>query len=206
MSTLSPQQLKCGVLCQRLVSKFQMQNPVALCDLEVKFEMKGPFPYSSSWLRKNLLFSKYINNYFWIFTLMDFQVGQLRVSLDTAQFLCVFSTIQLFGLKVPFFEFQFCMHACLSCLSGVRLFAIPTIAHQVPLGFSRQEYWSGLPYPPLWNLPNSGIALTSLMSPALASRVFTTSSTWENLNNPHKTFHGACFYFAKERKKFHGYQ
>ena len=42
-------------------------------------------------------------------------------------------------------------------LSRVRLFATPwTIAYQVPppMGFSRQEYWSGLPFPSLGNLPD----------------------------------------------------
>ena len=34
--------------------------------------------------------------------------------------------------------------------------------------YSRQEYWSGLPWPPLWDLPNPGIEPMSLMSPALA--------------------------------------
>ena len=41
---------------------------------------------------------------------------------------------------------------CACLLSHVRLFVTPqTAAHQVPLsmGFSRQEYWSGLPFPPL---------------------------------------------------------
>ena len=45
-------------------------------------------------------------------------------------------------------------------LSRVRLFAIPwTIAHQDPLsmGFSRQEYWSGLPFPSLGDLSDPGI-------------------------------------------------
>ena len=45
-------------------------------------------------------------------------------------------------------------------LSRVRLFATPgTIAHQAPLsmGFSRQEYWCGLPYPPPEDLPDPGI-------------------------------------------------
>ena len=45
-------------------------------------------------------------------------------------------------------------------LSRVRLLATPwTIAHQAPLsmGFSRQEYWSGLPCPPPGDLPNPGI-------------------------------------------------
>ena len=45
-------------------------------------------------------------------------------------------------------------------LSRVRLFAIPwTVAYQAPpsTGFSRQEYWSGLPFPSPGNLPNPGI-------------------------------------------------
>jgi len=36
------------------------------------------------------------------------------------------------------------------------------------MGFSRQEYWSGLPCPPPGDLPNPRIELVSLMSPALA--------------------------------------
>ena len=45
-------------------------------------------------------------------------------------------------------------------LSHVRLFATPwTVAHQAPpsMGFSRQEYWSGLPFPSPGDLPNPGI-------------------------------------------------
>ena len=68
-----------------------------------------------------------------------------------------------------------------SCFSPVRLFVISwTVAFQAPLsmGFSRQEYWSGLPCPP-GDLPDPGTEPTSLMSPALAGRFFTTSTTWE---------------------------
>ena len=56
-----------------------------------------------------------------------------------------------------------------------------TVAHQAPLsmGFSRQEYWSGLSCPPPANLPYLGIEPTSLMSPALAVRFLTTSTPWE---------------------------
>ena len=67
-------------------------------------------------------------------------------------------------------------------LSRVQLFAIPwTIACQAPLstGFSRQEYWSGLSWPPPGDLPNPGIKPASLMSPALAGGFLTTSTTWE---------------------------
>ena len=56
-----------------------------------------------------------------------------------------------------------------------------TIACQGPLsmGFSRQEYWSELPCPPLGVLVNLGIEPLSLRSPALAAGFFTTSITWE---------------------------
>ena len=47
--------------------------------------------------------------------------------------------------------------------------------------FSRHEYWSGLPCPPPGDLPDPGIEPTSLRSPALAGRFFTTSATWEAL-------------------------
>ena len=72
----------------------------------------------------------------------------------------------------------------LSCFSHVQLFAtLWTVACQVPLsmGFSRQEYWSGLPFPPPGNLSNPWIKFVSLMSPALAGGFFTTSATWEAL-------------------------
>ena len=73
-----------------------------------------------------------------------------------------------------------CLHA--KSLSCVLLFVTPwTVAHQAPLsmGFSRQEYWSGLPCPPPGHLPDPGIEPVSLMSPALAGEFFTTSTAWE---------------------------
>jgi len=61
-----------------------------------------------------------------------------------------------------------------------------TMVHYNPqallsMEFSRQEYWSGLPFPPPGNLPDPGIKPTSLASPALAGRFFTSSTTWEAL-------------------------
>ena len=67
-----------------------------------------------------------------------------------------------------------------SHFSHVRLFVAQwTTALQAPLsmGFSRQEYWSGLPFLSLGDLPNTGIEPTSLLSPALADGLFTTSAT-----------------------------
>ena len=70
----------------------------------------------------------------------------------------------------------------LSCFSRVWLFVtLWNVACQAPLsiGFSRQEYWSGLPFPPAGDLPNPGIEPVSLWSPELAGGFFTTSATWE---------------------------
>ena len=56
-------------------------------------------------------------------------------------------------------------------------FATPwTVAHQVPLsmGFSRQEHWSGLPFPSLGDLPNPETESVSPVSPIPAGRLFTT--------------------------------
>ena len=73
-------------------------------------------------------------------------------------------------------KFWFPLHACLhsQLLSHAQLFGTPwTVARQAPLsmGFSRQEYWSGLPFPSPGDLPNPGI---KLKSPTLAGRFLIT--------------------------------
>ena len=71
---------------------------------------------------------------------------------------------------------------CVCVLSHVWLFEAPwTVAHQAPLPmeFSEQKYWSGVPFPILGDLPAPGIKPVSLVSPALVGRFFTTSATWE---------------------------
>ena len=52
-----------------------------------------------------------------------------------------------------------------------------TCQASVSMGFSRQEYWSGLPLPPLEGLPNPGIEPLSLTSPELVGKFFSTSAT-----------------------------
>ena len=72
-----------------------------------------------------------------------------------------------------------CVCVCiLSCFSHVQFFVTQwTVACQAPLsmGFYRQEYWSGLPFPSPGDLPNPGIEPRSLPSPALAGGFFTTT-------------------------------
>ena len=90
-------------------------------------------------------------------------------------------------LRQLVWNFEWLVHACvLSHFSCVLLFAtLWTTARQAPLSmvFPRQEYWSGLPYPPSGDLPGPGINLSSLMSPALAGWFFTTVATWEALSD-----------------------
>ena len=68
---------------------------------------------------------------------------------------------------------------CVCVLRHVQLFATPwTVARQAPLPMelSRQEDWSGLPFPTSGDLPDSGIKPASPVSPDLAGRFFTTES------------------------------
>ena len=70
------------------------------------------------------------------------------------------------------------MHVCLVGASIVSDSAILwTVARQAPLsmGFTRQEYWSGLPFPSPGDIPNPGIKPKSLVSPAWAGGFFTTA-------------------------------
>ena len=71
-------------------------------------------------------------------------------------------------------QHRYCVRM-LSYFSRVQLFAaLWTVTRQVPLsmGFSRQEYWSGLPCPPLGDLSNPGIELPSPEAPALQAIFF----------------------------------
>ena len=76
----------------------------------------------------------------------------------------------------------FMCFALLSCFSYVWLFVtLWTVFCQAPLsmGFSRREYWRGLPFPPPGHLPDPESEAASLRSPVLAGWLFTTSSAWQ---------------------------
>ena len=67
-------------------------------------------------------------------------------------------------------------------LSHAQLFVAPwTVSLQAPLsiGFSKEEYWGGLPFPSPGELSNPGIEPGSLVSPALAAGCFTTALPWK---------------------------
>ena len=74
------------------------------------------------------------------------------------------------------------MHVCMpSLFSHIRLCAtLWTVVRQALLfmGFSRQEYWSGLPFPPPGDFPNPGMEPVPLMSPALVGKFFSTNTPW----------------------------
>ena len=70
------------------------------------------------------------------------------------------------------------MRACVYAQSCQTLCDWWTIAFQAALsmGFSRQEYWHGLPFPSPGALPNPGVEPASLTSPTVTGGFFTTSA------------------------------
>ena len=83
-------------------------------------------------------------------------------------------------------------------LSRVWLFVTPwTVAHQAPLsmGFSRQEHWSGLPFPPPGDLPDVGMEPTSPASQVNSSL----------LSHPGSIFLRSCSFSSHQRLFFQGY-
>ena len=63
------------------------------------------------------------------------------------------------------------------CLTLYKTLWIVNCQAPLCMGFSGQEYWSGLPCPPPGDLPDPGIESVTLTSPALAGRFFTTKAT-----------------------------
>ena len=76
---------------------------------------------------------------------------------------------------------QFCPTIC-------TLWTVALQAAGLPISFSRQEYWNGLPCPPPGDLPNPGITLTSHLSSTLTGRFFTTAPP-VNQGSPDFTSH-----------------
>ena len=114
-----------------------------------------------------------------IFDTWSVIMSKIYLILNLFTKLCCASDWQVFAECL----LRVCCH-----FSHVRLFAtLRTIASQdlLPMGFSRQEHWSGLPFPPPGDLPKPEIKAMSLVSPALAAGFFTTSATWEALRVSH---------------------
>ena len=82
------------------------------------------------------------------------------------------------GLPVPHHLLVLCAKLLQSCPT---LWDPMDCSHQalLSMGFPRQEYWSGLPFPSPGDLPDRGIDPVSLRSPALAGGFFTTGATWD---------------------------
>ena len=89
---------------------------------------------------------------------------------------------------------QTIVHACSVLSDSLRPHG-PYVARQTTLfmRFSRQEYWTGLPFPIAGDLPNPGIEAASLASPALAGRFLTAAlpgkpvTDYRGVSNPHTT-------------------
>ena len=111
-----------------------------------------------------------------LFTINNKKKHIFRHSIEQNKFQMLLRTSHLKHTLVHL-ELRSCACSVISIMSNS--VTVWTVAHQAPLsvGFSRQEYWIGLPCPPSGDLPDPGIRLASLKSPALAGRFFTTSAT-----------------------------
>ena len=151
------------------------------------------FPHVSSKVNQSFRHLRRVNNCAG-FTEKSFRVvlgSQCRICRSLEN--CVVSFVSLsFPIEAPVkkhFSFSelvmppvFMRHAWVRVKSlQTRLTLCDPMDHQAPLsmGFSRHEYWSSLPCPPLGDLPSPGIEPMSFMSPTLAGFFFTTSTTWK---------------------------
>ena len=119
-------------------------------------------------------------DYIWKQGCAWFEVNQLRVivTLDLGEN----SHHKLFAGTHAYIQIH--RHIALGgcALGHAQLFTTPwTVGCQalLSMGFPRQEYWSGLPFPSPGDLPHSGMEAMSHVSLALAGRVFTNCVTWE---------------------------
>ena len=102
-------------------------------------------------------------------------------------------------------EFTVLGYRSAACVSAKSLQSCPTLCNPVDCsppgssvrGFSRLEYWSGVPCPPPGNRPNPGIKPASLMPPALTGGFVTTSATWEAHKSPAAEFKPKCAFVCR---------
>ena len=113
-----------------------------------------------------------------------------------------FSRTCKFQICLPSEKLSECLRSWLCLLSFVRLFVTPgTVACQalLSMGFSKQEYWSGLTFPPPGDLPDPGIEPTFLESLVLADGLFTTRAIrevqewWQTNNTISLQMRNPCF-------------
>ena len=104
---------------------------------------------------------------------VGWKTGSSRAPFELQICFLIPQNLSLFKVICSAFSIQ--NASMLSC-SVMSLWLFATVACQAPLsmGFSRQEYWSRLPFPSPGDLPDPGIKAASPVSPALAGEFFTT--------------------------------
>ena len=109
-------------------------------------------------------------NYFYSYYQQPIRINsEAQLQIEMSVIFKVSLTFDYWAIKICTLN-NMCCRAVRSHFSRVRLFAsLWTVACQAPLSmvFSRLEYWTGFPCPPSGDLPNPGIKLVSLKSPAL---------------------------------------
>ena len=138
-----------------------------------------------SWIKQDIspergclsesLTSEHVNHRI-IFVKMCRRTDSRKIWMELSSRLQIFHVLIVFSLRSCVLSAQL--------LSCVWFFCSPT-SYSPPgsfvCGISQARILSGWPFPPPEDLPDPGIELVSLMSPALIGRFFTTSNTWEAL-------------------------
>ena len=140
------------------------------------------FNFMTFWKRKNWKDKSKISGYQGLGGGREGWIGRAQRSFLVMNLFCVILEWWILVIVHLSKSRECTIHSAGCLFSRVLLFVMLwTVACQAPLsmGFSRQEYWSGLPCPPPRDLPNPGTEPTSLKSPALAGGFFTTSAIWE---------------------------
>ena len=109
----------------------------------------------------------------------QFSGSSVESSLSNSDSSLIFFHISPFW---PKFFFRKCAKALQLCLALCNPVDCSPPGSSI-MGFSRQENWSGLPFPSPGDLPDPGIKPTFLMSPSSAGGFFTTSTTLEDLES-----------------------
>ena len=143
-------------------------SPVRLAESILMVVVSGKNRWSVSILQSSpMIFFLFLNPASGELAILSLGIylNKLKTSVHTKSYVCILSHVWLFG--TPW-----------------------TIARQVPLsmGFPRQDYWSGLPFPTPGDLPNPRTEPISLVSPALAGEFLTTASSGKPTKTHTQTF------------------
>ena len=181
--TLPQNQFPLIFLTNQDFKTYKQQPRPSHCDRQFFKNLKHFFPPKGKAYSYSILLISYVSILSLIFCCFCFPPQHRETTMLHAWFACCFKPTEKLRLRWETADRSRLCPSMLSRCSHVQLFVtLCTVAGQPPLSirFSRQRYWSGLPYPPPRDTPDPGVEPASLTSPALAGGFFTiTLKQWK---------------------------